>query len=93
MAHRSRIYFVTPGVSRSDEARESTGLLSNEIYKRRIRFAMFPGQNGLMLRPLRLLVVLFTRVSRSRREIFLGNLAVQEQLAVFNQRRRLPCRT
>ena len=43
-----------------------------------------------MLRSLRLLVVLFTRLFRSRRDLLLENLALRQQLGVFRQKHPPP---
>jgi hypothetical protein len=43
-----------------------------------------------MLRLLKLLAVLFTRLFRSRRELFLENLALRQQLSVFQRKRPQP---
>ena len=43
-------------------------------------------KTDLMLRLLRLLAVLFTRLFRSRRDLILENLALRQQLSVFKQK-------
>jgi hypothetical protein len=43
-----------------------------------------------MLRHLRLLAVLFTRLFRSRRDLILENLALRQQLTVLKRRRQQP---
>jgi hypothetical protein len=43
-----------------------------------------------MLRLLRLLAVLFTRLFRSRRTLLLENLALRQQLSVFKRKRPQP---
>jgi hypothetical protein len=43
-----------------------------------------------MLRLLRLLAVLFTRLFRSRRNLLLENLALRQQLSVFKRKRPQP---
>jgi transposase InsO family protein len=43
-----------------------------------------------MLRHLRLLAVLFTRLFRSRRDLILENLALRQQLSVFKQKQTKP---
>src|ERR1035438_9928243 len=47
-------------------------------------------QTDHMLRSLRLLAVLFTRLFRSRRDLLLENLALRQQLGVFKQKHPPP---
>ena len=70
--------------------RQNTDLQSNQVYKPDAEFGLFPCKTGLMLRLLRLLVVLFTRCFRSRRDLALENLALRQQLGVLKQKHPHP---
>ena len=56
----------------------------------RVKFGLFLCETGFMLRLLRLLFVLVARSFRSRRDLFLENLALRQQLAVVKERRPQP---
>ena len=64
--------------------------LSNQVHRWGIQFGNFTCKTGLMLRPLRLLVVLFTQLFRSRRDLLLENLALRQQLAVCERKHPKP---
>src|ERR1017187_8779251 len=76
---------AVPGVPR-----QNYDLLSNQVYKLGDYLGLFTCQTGLMLRLLRLLVVLFSRFFRSRRDLLLENLALRQQLGVFKQKHPQP---
>ena len=70
--------------------RQNYDLLSNHVYRLGIRSGLSPCQTGLMLRLVRLLLVLFSRFFRSRRDLLLENLALRQQLGVFRQKHPQP---
>ena len=61
--------------------------LSNQVHKPGIQFGSFTCKTGLMLRPLRLILVLYSRFFHSRRDLLLENLALRQQLGVLQRRR------
>src|ERR1017187_6725843 len=70
--------------------RQNTDRLSNQVYRLDIKFGLFTCKTGHMLRLLRLLVVFFTRLFRSRRDLLLENLALRQQLGVLKQKHPPP---
>ena|ERR1039458_8803376 len=70
--------------------RQNYDRLSNQVYRAGIHFGLFTCKTGLMLRPLRLILVLFSRFFRSRRDLLLENLALRQQLEVLQRRRPQP---
>src|ERR1039457_2790082 len=70
--------------------RQNYDRLSNQVHKPGIRFGSFTCKTGLMLRPLRLILVLYSRFFHSRRDLLLENLALRQQLGVLQRRRPQP---
>jgi len=66
--------------------RQNTDLLSNKVYKPDSQFGLFSCKTGRMVRLLRLLVGLFARCFRSRRDLVLENLALRQQLDVLERK-------
>jgi len=58
-------------------ARQNSDLLSYQVCRLGIQFVLFTCKTGPMLRPVRPLVVLFSRFFRSRRDLLLENLALR----------------
>ena len=70
--------------------RQNYDRLSNQVHKPGIQFGSFTCKTGLMLRPLRLILVLYSRFFHSRRDLLLENLALRQQLGVLQRRRPQP---
>src|SRR5665213_1708837 len=70
--------------------RQNYDRLSNQVHKPVIQFGSFTCKTDLMLRPLRLILVLYSRFFHSRRDLLLENLALRQQLGVLQRRRPQP---
>jgi putative transposase len=70
--------------------RQNSDQLSNHAPRLSTRFGLPSCKTEGMLPVLRLLFVWTARLSRSRRNLFLENLALRQQLAVLNKRRPKP---
>src|ERR1035438_9274113 len=70
--------------------RQNYDRLSNQVHKPGIQFGSFTCKTGLMLRPLRLILVLYSRFFYSHRAMVLENLALRQQLGVLQRRRPQP---
>src|ERR1035441_7033170 len=70
--------------------RQNYDRLSNQVHKPVIQFGSFTCKTDLMLRPLRIILVLYSRFFHSRRDLLLENLALRQQLGVLQRRRPQP---
>ena len=66
------------------------GLLLNQVHALCTKFPCLGCKPGCMLRLLRLLLVLVTRCSCSRRDLLLENLALRQQLITLKQKHQRP---
>ena len=89
---RAVLRHVSPMVIRQVAVvpRQNYDRLSNQVHKPGIQFGSFTCKTGLMLRPLRLILVLYSRFFHSRRDLLLENLALRQQLGVLQRRRPQP---
>jgi Class II Aldolase and Adducin N-terminal domain len=71
-------------------ARQNGDLLLNQVHALCTKFPWSGCKSGCMLRLLRLLLVLVTRCSCSRRDLLLENLALRQQLMALKQKHRRP---
>ena len=70
--------------------RQNYDRLSNQAYRAGIQFGLLTCKTGLMLRPLRLILVLFSRFFRSRRDLLFESLALRQQIAVLGRKHPKP---
>ncbi len=71
-------------------ARQNDDLLLNQVHALFTKFPCLGCKPGCMLRLLRLLLVLVTRCSCSRRDLLLENLALRQQLITLKQKHQRP---
>src|ERR1035438_5870566 len=76
--------------NRTAVPRQNYDRLSNQVHRPGIQLGSFTCKTGLMLRPLWLILVLFSRFFHSRRDLLLENLALRQQLGVLQRRRPQP---
>src|ERR1035441_2963836 len=87
---RSGTPYSRIAASQTAVPRQNYDRLSNQVHKPGIQLGSFTCKAGLMLRPLRLILVLYSRFFHSRRDLLLENLALRQQLGVLQRRHPQP---
>jgi hypothetical protein len=80
----------TDGIDRKLVPRQNYDRLSNQVPGQDLQFGLFTCKTDPMLRQLRLFLLLFSRFFSSRQDLILENLALRQQLAVFERERPKP---